>query len=264
MKKNSRFPFRWVFAGYYALLALSFLLMLACVTPVNADSDFPAFDRTGTYAGVFAGFGRTNNRIVDVDGFANWGNPGSLLDYEETGYVGGALMGKKFDFGGVLLRIEVDGTFGVMSAKSNKLDPIGLDETVETKIPWIVTSRVGIEQAMGGTTVFATSGLAVARIINSVTDIDFAPGMPTRKDDDDSFRDSSMKIGWVLGIGIEVPLADTWALRLGGSHLDFGRSAHHVNKSGNNRCGRGGPLIPCPYKLRNKLGMIRISIIRRF
>ena len=31
-----------------------------------------------------------------VDGFANWGNPGSTVDYDTSGFIGGALIGKKF------------------------------------------------------------------------------------------------------------------------------------------------------------------------
>ena len=38
-------------------------------------SDDGIFAWAATYVGVFAGFGQADNRIVDVDGFANWGNP---------------------------------------------------------------------------------------------------------------------------------------------------------------------------------------------
>ena len=39
-------------------------------------SDDGIFAWATTYVGLFAGFGQADNRIVDVDGFANWGNPG--------------------------------------------------------------------------------------------------------------------------------------------------------------------------------------------
>ena len=130
-----------------------------------------------------------DNRIVDVEGFANWGNPGSTVDYDDVGFVGGALMGKKFDIGDIPFRIEIDGTFGHLSAKTNKLDPEGLDETAETEFRWNATARGGIEQAVGPATVFVTGGLSAARITNSATDIDFGADMPPRLDADDSFRD---------------------------------------------------------------------------
>lgn len=237
---------------------------MAVAAPANAGSEDAAFDWTGTYAGIFAGSGRADNRIVDVEGFANWGNPGWTVDYGESEFVGGALIGRKLDIAGLPLRIEFDGTFGRLPASSNKLDPEGLDETVESKFRWIATARGGMDHSIGPATVFAVGGLAVARIDNSVTDVDFGPGMPTRADPDDSFRDSSTEVGWTVGLGIEAPLTDTWTLRLEGSYLEFGGRTHYVNRLGDARCGPDKPRRPCPYEVENELGIMRLAVIRRF
>ena len=242
----------------YLLLVL---FMSTFAGPAKADY---TFEWAETYTGVFAGIGRTNNRIVDVDGFANWGNPGSAVDYDDSGFVGGALIGKKFKIGGKMMRIELEGTYGNLSATSNKLDPVGLDETVISKFRWIAAARTGIEQTIGPTTIFASGGIAGAKIDKSVTDIDFGMNMPSRLDPDDSFRDGSTKIGWVIGMGIEAPLTDAWTLRIEGSYQDFGQSTHYVNNSGDNRCGPGMPQQPCPYNFENKLALIRLTIIYRF
>ena len=68
---------------------------------------------------------------------------------------GGALIGKKFKIGGVPLRIELDGMVGKVSATSNRLDPEGLDETVQSVCCQIATARAGIEQPVGAATIFA-------------------------------------------------------------------------------------------------------------
>ena len=99
--------------------------------------------------GLFAGFGKTDNRIVDVEGFANWGNPGYRVGYDDSGFVGGILLGKRFDINSLPLRIELDSSFGDLSAASNRLDPVGLDETAKAEIDWVTTARAGIEQAIG-------------------------------------------------------------------------------------------------------------------
>ena len=65
----------------------------------------------------------------------------------------------------------------------------------------------------------------------------------------------------MIGLGVEAPLADAWTLRLGGSYLDFGRSTHYVNRSGDNRCGPEVPRRPCPYNIENNLGLVRLAII---
>ena len=245
--------------------ALLAFLILAGVGSVRADgSDQAASGWAGTYAGLFAGFGKTDNRIVDVEGFANWGNPGYRVGYDDSGFVGGILLGKRFDINSLPLRIELDSSFGDLSAASNRLDPVGLDETVKAEIDWVATARAGIEQAIGSATVFVSGGLALARIDNSVTDIDFGPNRPTQVDPDDSFSSDATEIGWVLGVGVEAPLAADWRLRLEGSYLDFGRSTHYVNRSGDGRCGPGMPRRPCPYNVKNKLSIVRLTIIRQF
>ena len=71
--------------------------------------------------------------LSDIIAIANWGNPGWAVDYDDAGFIGGALVGKKFEVGNVPLRIEIDGTFGGLSATSNRLDPEGLDETVKSE-----------------------------------------------------------------------------------------------------------------------------------
>ena len=263
MGKQFKLGFKQGVAWHQIVLVLTVLFLLMSGDPARAGSDDAPVEFVWgeTYAGVFGGYARMNNRLVDVDGFANWGQPGSGSNYNDDGLAGGVLVGKKFGIGGVPFRIEVDGTFGDLSATTNTLDPEGLDETAKAKFRWSVTTRAGVEQALGRTTVFATGGLAIARVANSVTDIDFPP---PRLDPDDSFRDSATEIGWVVGVGVETPLADTWLLRLDGSYMDFGSSTYDVNRSGDNRCGPGGPRRPCLYNVEHRLGLVRMAIVYPF
>ena len=249
--------------------ALPVLVLLSIAAPADAGSEGAAFGREGVYAGLFAGAGPASGRIVDVDGFSNWGVPGSTLAYGHTGFAGGALIGKRFALGGLPLRFELDGASGDLRAKSNRLDPEGRDETVASEFEWVATARAGVEQALGAATLFVSAGLAAARTDHSVRDLDRDLGpdgnpTPWRFDPDDSFRDRSTELGWVVGIGVEAPLAKAWVLRLEGSYMDFGRSTHHVNHSGNGRCGPGGPRRPCPYEIGKRLGMMRLGVIYRF
>ena len=255
-----------------AAVAMVAIAMLASAGPAGAagaDGTSGAFDGAGTYAGVFAGFGRLDNRLIDVDGFADWGNPGSTTDYDDRGLVGGVLVGRKFELDNTAFRIELDAAFGGLSGRSSKLDPTCTDESVKSDLRWVATARVGVEEAVGRATVFATGGLAAARIVNSVTDIDYSGGSclesQLRLDSDDSFRDSSTELGWVIGVGVEAPLADAWTLRLDGSYVDFGRSTHVANRSGDGRCcGTGSPRRPVSYNIENRLGIVRLAIVRRF
>lgn len=272
MRRGLRFGFR-------CAAALALPALLACAGGgANAEGDGAAFAWGETYAGAFAGVGRADNRIVDRDGFSHWGNPGWAVDYRDDGFMGGVLLGRKFAVGGVPLRIELDGAFGGPSATTNRIDPApaapppppgGHDETVVSEYRWIATARAGIERATGSVTLFAAAGLAVARIENALTDLDRSvqPPRPTpwRPDPDDSFRAGATEVGWTVGAGIESALADGWALRLEGAYLDFGRSTHRANRSGNNRCcGDGTPRRPVLYTIDNRLGMVRLAVVHRF
>ena len=278
MNKNVRLPSGRGSAWRRAIISLPILAMLASGSPVNAAND-DASDRTGTYAGVFAGLGRTDGRIVDADGFSYSGNPGWTVDYDDAGFAGGALVGRRFEIGGMPLRVELDATFGDLSAKTNRIDPRFQppDETVESKFRWVATARAGVERAVGSATVFASAGLAFARIENSLRDLDayrdrngewvLLPNgrAAQRMDPDDSFRDGSTEFGWVIGGGIETSLNGAWTLRLEGSYLDFGESTHQANRSGDDRCcGAGSPRRPVSYHIENKLGIVRLSVIYRF
>ena len=239
-------PIRYIPRGgalRHAAVSLAALVTVAVVGPASADSGGGALAMTDVYAGVFAGSGRARNRLVDVDGFANWGNPGSMVDYGDNQLVGGALIGRKFEIGGTPLRIELDAVIGSLSASSSALDPTCADESVESELRWITTARLGVEETLGRATVFATGGLAAARIANSVTDIDYRGScleMELRHDFDDSFRDESLRFGWVIGAGVDVALDRQWTFRVEGSYLDFGQDTYHVNHSADNTCGRGG------------------------
>ncbi len=252
-------------AGRLAVFLLAFLIMQnagfagdALDNPTPNESRPKSFD---TYAGILIGPGFMKNRILDVDGFADWGNPGTVSKYDDTGLVGGFLVGRKFDVGGLVLRAELDGTITHVSASTDKLDPEGLDETAQSNFPWIVSVRGGIEQAVGRVTVFATAGLVIAGMGNSVTDIDSG----TIWDPDDSFSKDSTEVGWVIGTGLETALSDVWALRLEASFMDFGENSHLVNRSGNNLCcGPATPRRPVTYQVENRLSTARLALIRRF
>ena len=264
MNEHSRPPSGRSDAWQRGFVASAILFLLEALGSAHAGDPTADSIWTETYAGLFIGSGLAQNRLVDVDGFANWGHPGSLSEYDDQGFAWGALAGSRFEFAGTPLRLEVDATFGGLSASTEQLDPEGLDETAIADFQWLATARAGVEDRLGGVTLFATGGLAAARIDNSVTDIDFGSGMLPRMDPDDSFRDSSTHFGWAIGIGIETALPDDWTLRLDGSYLDFGRKTFYVNESGNNSCGPGGPRSACPYHVENSIGILRLGLVRRF
>lgn len=248
--------------------ALAAVLILACAAPAKSAGAGAAFEWKEAYAGVFAGAGWAINRLVDVDGFANWGNPGSALGYSRLGAVGGALAGQRFAFGRLGFRVEAEAIVGGLPAVTRRLDPGCTDEAAMSRFRWVASVRLGIEEEFGGVLVFASGGPALARIVNSVTDTDYSGTecleRDLRFDADDSFSSASTRVGWAIGAGVETPLAPRWALRVDGSYFEFGKRRYRVNLSGNNTCGPGGPNTACSYIVRNRLGILRLALVYRF
>ena len=166
-----------------------------------------------------------------------------------------------------------------MSAKTTRIDPRFQppDETVESDFRWVATARVGVEQAIGPATMFVSAGPALARVESSLTDLDayrdqegewvLLPNgkAAQRKDPDDSFHDASTELGWVIGAGVEGPVGNAWTLRFEGSYLDLGETVHYANRTGDDRCcGAGTPRRPVSYRIENRLGIVRLGLIRRF
>lgn len=249
------------------IIAGAWLVFIMAAAPAGAEDGAGGSLWQGTYAGILAGTGRLSNTIIDVDGFANWGHPGSTLEYDTSGTVGGAFAGRRFVLGGVNLRYELEWMLGDVSASTDGLDPTCPDEVAATRIRWTMAGRFGVEDRIGPIRLFAVAGPALGRIVNSVTDTDFSGNCLERQlrfDADDSFRSESTRAGWTLGFGLEAEMTPNWALRLDGAYFDFGSQRYRVNLSGNNTCGPGGPRAPCTYSIGNRVTALRIALIYRF
>ena len=231
-----------------------------------AEGDATRDQCSTLYAGMFIDSAGSGNQLIDVRGFANWGKPGSVSNYETDYQGGGIFLGNRMHCSSVPLRFEVGLHLGKPTAQTNQLDPAAEDETAVAEFEQLSSFRLGIEQELGGdATLILNAGLAHSKISNSVTDIDFNRTYPDGVfDPDDSFSDTSSKFGWVLGFEVETPVNMTWRLRVGGSLFDFGKETYYVNTSGNNPCGAGGTREACPYRVHNSLFTAHLALIREF
>ena len=247
--------------------ALALASLLASAGVAQAQGGAAVTGRTGTYVGAFAGAGALNVRLTDAGGFSGSnGTPGQTFEYDDTGFVAGAVAGSDFVLGRAPLRFEVDGAFGGLPAASRQLDPVGLDETAASALRWVGTARLGVRQSLGRAGVFFTGGVATAGAANSFTDLDDSANGRAQVDPDDSFDARPTLVGWVAGAGIDVPVADAWTLRFEGVHMDFGATVHRVeNRLGSNRgvCGPSGLPSPCRYRVDQRLTLLRLVVVRR-
>ena len=119
---------------------LASIVMAVTAVPAFAGSEGRTSGWAGTYAGAFAGARRPDNRIVDVDGFSDWGNPGS-----RTGYAGAGAVGVFVSGGPALARIVnsvTDTDYSGSTCLETDLRPDADDSfrRVSTEVGWAIVA----------------------------------------------------------------------------------------------------------------------------
>lgn len=240
-------------------MALASLITFAGTTQAQVNT-------TGFYVGVFSGSGVLDVRTTDTDGFTgSQGVPGETFEYDDTGFPTGIVAGRHFHLRRVPARFEIGGAFFGLPSASRQMDPIGMDETATSELRWVGTARLGVRKPFGRVGVFLDGGVSVARISNSFIDLDPVTNGPMEVDPDDSFDDQLTRVGWVVGTGIEMPVAGTWNIRFEGLYIDTGETDHEApNRLGVNAgvCGPAGLPSPCRYGIDQRFALLRLVLVR--
>ncbi len=256
-------------------IASAIFFLVICEVPTAAgNDDSRSLAGDGRYAGFIFGTARSSNSILDIDGFANWGNPGWKHNYSDQGAVGGVFFGRSIGNEGLNLRYELEAMLTDFAVVSNQVDPrpiYGGDETVVSKYDWTLAAKLGIEKQIGGGRLYMLGGPALAQISNSVSDLDYNTDRSDVNygkqffDSDDSFSSKSTRFGLTLGFGFEKDIAPNWSFRLEAAVFDFGSEKYRVNYSGDDSCGRNGPKTPCDtYLIDNSLTTLRLGFVYHF
>ena len=247
-------------------LAAVLVSLLAVADTAEAQDGKAGSSRAGSYIGAFTGPGSVDVRMTDIDGFTgSSGVPGQTFEFDDTGLAAGVVAGRYFRLGSVQFLFEADGAFGGLPAVARQVDPVGLDETAAAELHWVGTARLGVRRSLGRFGVFVAGGVSVAGVSNSFTDLDEGADGLQQVDLDDSFDERPTRIGWVAGVGIEMPVAGAWTLRFEGLYNDFGETVHQAeNRLGTNAgvCGAGLP-SPCRYAFDERFALLRLVLVRR-
>jgi outer membrane immunogenic protein len=167
----------------------------------------PAIDWTGWYLGVSAGAAWTQ---AHNDNF--YINTGSTTN--STAFIGGGQIGHNWQNGNFVYGWEVDGSWLSGAAKAS-LPNTYAGFSAENKINWLMTARARMGLAVGNTMAYATGGLAVGGVKNTIVLDTGAFGTKS---------ESKTRVGFAVGGGIEHMLTRNWTVGLEGMFVDLGRS----------------------------------------
>ena len=195
-----------------------------------ADPVDPVHDWSGSYVGLFAGYGTGDIDLRDLDGY-NVAPVDGDFEYDADGFIGGVNFGHNWQSGKAVLGLEGEVGYFDYSGSGQFPDYIGVRTPFD--------SRASIDGGVYGGA-FLRLGFALDRLLF------YGKGGVVGFDADVSFIDpdpigttlvagtskSEFLVGYGVGGGLEFAISDNWSF--GGEYLfmDFGSISHTATDAG--------------------------------
>lgn len=170
----------------------------------------PSASWAGWYIGAHAGAVWQNTQ---TDSRSVYGFFLGTTSASKTGFIGGGQIGYNWQNGNFVFGLE--GDISALSSKTNA--GIFGYTSFESRIRWLSTVRSRFGLAVGNTMAYMTAGLAIGGVKNSTVFTGCC-----------SYSDSSTKVGWAVGGGVEHMLNRNWTIGLEGLFVDLGKSTNTV------------------------------------
>lgn len=171
-------------------------LGVAYQAPSVVYTQASAFDWTGFYAGINAGYGWAK---VESGGIVN--------NDDVKGWLGGAQVGYNHDFGGFVIGVEGDIQLSDVKYKQDLGGGVNVEAGLESY--GTVRARAGV--AVDRFLPYVTGGVAWGRGVIKAS----GPGGSISINDD--------YVGWTVGAGLEYAVADNVTVRGEYLYTDFGK-----------------------------------------
>jgi outer membrane immunogenic protein len=181
----------------FAALALGVGVLFSANMAHAADPIAPAFDWSGPYMGIQAGYGWGDSDHTDVGG-------NGTGDFDIDGFVGGGTVGFNHQMDNLVLGVEMDLSLAGINGNS---DTFG--GAYETHIDWFGTTRLRAGFAVDNILLFATGGLAFGEVEGST--INFG-----------GVSNSDVNFGWTVGAGAEFAFSEQLSFKAEYLYVDLG------------------------------------------
>jgi outer membrane immunogenic protein len=153
----------------------------------------PIFDWTGFYVGLNAGYGWGRSR---------WDGAGTG-NFNTRRWLAGGTVGVNYQVGQSVFGIESDVAWSDISGRTGCA--VG---TCETSNKWLGTARARVGYAIDRMLPYLTGGVAFGSVEAR------SPGLGSQ---------SSTRVGWTAGAGVEYALSDRWTVKAEYLYVDLGR-----------------------------------------
>jgi outer membrane immunogenic protein len=186
--------------------------------PVKAAAPVAAPSWAGLYVGGHVGAAWQLGTAADtfLPGADYYG---STLQTNAASFIGGGQIGYNWQRNNIVLGVEADISGLAGSGRTNFNNSTYANTNFHQQISWLSTFRGRLGWADGNTLIYATGGLAVGAVKNSITT---TYSSCSAKNTEIDVCDSSTRTGFAVGAGIEHMLNSKWAVRLEGLYVDLG------------------------------------------
>jgi outer membrane immunogenic protein len=227
-------PFGWALAAASLLSiatagAASAADMAVKALPVSPPAT--VYNWTGWYVGVNGGWAFDNNSTGSLVAFAPTfaaavaaGGTPTFFGAKHEGGFGGGQVGYNWQMANWLVGVEADIQGADIGRTSTVVFPGGggivpSTSTGRDHIDWFGTLRGRVGVTAGPALFYGTGGLAYGGVKTNVTNV-FVPVASGNA----LGSDSSTRVGWAAGAGVEWGFAPNWTVRGEYLHMDLGRS----------------------------------------
>jgi outer membrane immunogenic protein len=177
---------------------------------------------TGFYMGAHAGYGWGDFEASDVDPVFR-----ALIDedlnHQPNGGVFGLHAGYNYQVGSIVLGVEGDGSYATIKGDVLYDFPLlggTFADQQTSKIDALFSARARVGYAFGPALVYATGGVATARVSSTFSASLFGQSLST--------ADQAWHVGYTVGGGLEYKLAPNWSTRVEYLYADLGEQTHTV------------------------------------
>jgi outer membrane immunogenic protein len=173
------------------------------------------YNWTGCYLGLNGGYGWRQDHTVDATIGVVSSNVDSL---GASGGFGGGQVGCNYQAGAAVFGVETDFQGSGISKSFGPTAltlPAALTVTASDKLKWFGTLRGRLGYAADRVLLYVTGGLAYANNSFNFSGVDAGGNSFT-------IDNSTTKMGWVAGAGVEWAVAGSWTVKAEYQYLNFG------------------------------------------
>lgn len=214
-------------------------LVMEVPEPVLAPE--PAYDWTGTYAGIQAGYGWGTD-VANEYNFPSGFFSSGPFEYATSGFLIGAHLGHNRQRDHLVYGVEADIEYADVGGRVEMAGLTGFTGLTKD-YNWLGSLRARLGYADDRWLAYATGGLAVASIGMSVVD-----------NDTTVISGDETVYGWTAGLGAQYALDRDWSVRAEYRYSDFGETSISGTAFGDDYT----------YTHTNRLHAVRFGFSRSF